>query len=323
MNDTLIYRFPNEAIVSKHGTFLVQEKNVKLSGFVVGDFKLDTLYSFQESTESDKKKNSLYFSRKIPKVIDKDEYLYLAKHFLSLFGLFGLSKAVFSRIKKVAFDEKKSLRFFESLEKEYPDTFVYLISSKLFGTWVGATPEVLVQVHGNFGFTMALAGTKKSTETTNWGDKELEEQRLVTEFISDNLEQKKYTHIELNGPYEVAAGPVKHLRTDISFDMGKNNTLKTLELLHPTPAVSGFPQEEALDLIKSLEPHERNLYAGVIGWVGSEKSKLFVNLRCCQIKRGAAYLYLGGGFTKESEPELEWQETENKSKTLLNILQKL
>jgi isochorismate synthase len=35
------------------------------------------------------------------------------------------------------------------------------------------------------------------------------------------------------------------------------------------------------------------------------------------------YLYLGGGYTKDSNPELEWEETENKSKTLLDLVQKL
>ena len=57
--------------------------------------------------------------------------------------------------------------------------------------------------------------------------------------------------------------------------------------------------------------------------MNQNKNQIYVNLRCCQIQNGAAYLYLGGGFTKDSIPELEWQETENKSKTLLNILQKL
>lgn len=317
------YRIPGEQVVSQQGVFVQQENAKNLSGFIVGDFLLDRMYTFQESKEPSSKKNPFYFQRKIPKVIDETEYLYLTKRFLSVFGMFGLSKAVFSRIKKVDFDEKKTQQFFDSLEKEYPNAFVYLISSKLFGTWVGATPEILVQVFGNSGFTMALAGTKRSTETTKWGSKEVEEQRLVTEFISDQLERKKYQHIESNGPYEISAGPVKHLRTDISFDMDKKSALKTVKLLHPTPAVSGFPQREALEVITALEPHDRELYTGVIGLIGKETSKLYVNLRCCQIKKGAAYLYLGGGFTIESDPELEWEETENKSKTLLNILQKL
>ena len=48
-----------------------------------------------------------------------------------------------------------------------------------------------------------------------------------------------------------------------------------------------------------------------------------MNLRCCQIQKGNAYLYLGGGFTKDSNPLDEWNETENKSRTLLNVMDKL
>jgi isochorismate synthase len=47
---------------------------------------------------------------------------------------------------------------------------------------------------------------------------------------------------------------------------------------------------------------------------------IFVNLRCAQIIGDRIYLYLGGGFTAESDSEKEWEETENKSKTLLNLL---
>lgn len=323
MADKLIYRIPGEAIVEQNGTFSLQDKVSKISGFVVSDFILNAIYVFKEDQNANSKKNKLFFQRKVPKSITQNEYIFLTKQFLSVFNLFGVAKAVFSRIKKVNFDEKKTFQLFESIEKEYPKAFVYLVSSKLFGTWIGATPEILTHVQGKSGFTMSLAGTKRIIETSKWGEKEIEEQRFVTDFIFDQLTRKKYKNIELNGPYEIAAGPVKHLRTDISFDMGKKTAFQLLKLLHPTPAVSGFPQVEALGLIGAFEPHDRELYAGVIGIIGKEKTKLYVNLRCCQIKKGAAYLYLGGGFTNESDPELEWEETENKSKTLLNILQKL
>lgn len=323
MNDTLLYRIPGETIVFQKGTFELQNNFAKSTGFIVTDFRLKTIYKFSESKEKAIISRNLFFKRKIPKVIDRTEYLSEAQRFLNVFGLFGLSKAVFSRIMKVEFDEKNTFLLFEKLEKEYPKAFVYLISSPFFGTWTGASPEILLEVHGNSGFTMSLAGTKQSTDSSKWEEKEVEEQQLVSDFIIDNLDKKKYKNCEIIGPYDFSAGPVKHLRTDISFDMDKKTTFQTLKLLHPTPAVSGFPQKEALDVIETLEMHDRELYAGVIGLIGENKSQLYVNLRCCQIKKGAAYLYLGGGFTKDSIPEMEWEETENKSKTLLNILQKL
>jgi isochorismate synthase len=168
-----------------------------------------------------------------------------------------------------------------------------------------------------------LPEQKKADDTSNWESKENEEQQFVTDFIQTCLIENKYENVELSGPFEAIAGPVKHLRTDVSFDFENGNALKTIRILHPTPAVSGLPQKEAISLILETEKHERLFYTGFIGIMNQTKNQIYVNLRCCQIQKGSAYLYLGGGFTKDSISELEWQETENKSKTLLNILQKL
>ena len=50
---------------------------------------------------------------------------------------------------------------------------------------------------------------------------------------------------------------------------------------------------------------------------------LFVNLRCMQLisePENSAILYIGGGITKASIPELEWEETIAKSKVMKNVL---
>jgi isochorismate synthase len=65
------------------------------------------------------------------------------------------------------------------------------------------------------------------------------------------------------------------------------------------------------------------LYTGIVGWLGKEHTRLFVNLRCAQLQENEAFLYLGGGFTTESIPELELDETENKSKTLIACMEKI
>jgi isochorismate synthase len=96
-----------------------------------------------------------------------------------------------------------------------------------------------------------------------------------------------------------------------------------MESLHPTPAVSGLPQAISLELIDSLEKHQRELYAGYIGLVEENQASVYVNLRCCQLSQGKIHLYLGGGYTKDSDPQNEWEETVNKSKTILDLVQKL
>jgi len=113
---------------------------------------------------------------------------------------------------------------------------------------------------------------------------------------------------------------VKHLETNFEFSMKGVEPIVIADKLHPTPAVSGLPRKEAIELINSIEDHDRSLYAGCIGIVG-EQTKLFVNLRCAQYLDQEYFLYLGGGFTKDSESMKEWEETENKSRTLLDILE--
>jgi isochorismate synthase len=317
--DILKYRIPGESIVEKTGHFTIDYDTKEPKGFVIGDFISDAIYIFQETTV----KGELSFLTEKPYIASHEEYIEESVKVLEAFDSFGLQKMVLSRIKQVDFDETKSELLFRELVKKYPNAFVYLISSKLFGTWIGATPEILLVTALHSGFTMALAGTKKADDTSDWESKENDEQQFVTDFIQTRLIENKYENVELSGPFEVIAGPVKHLRTDISFDFENGKALKTIRTLHPTPAVSGFPQKEAISQILETEKHERLFYTGFIGLMNQNKNQIYVNLRCCQIQKGAAYLYLGGGFTKDSIPELEWQETENKSKTLLNILQKL
>lgn len=306
-------------MVRKNGNFRIDHDPINLQGFVVSDFISQSIYLFEEGNVE----GQFAFQEQDPFIISENEYLEQAQNFLDSFESFEIQKAVLSRVKKVEFDESKTERFFDKLVENYPNAFVYLISSSLFGTWLGATPEVLLYTSLNSGFTMALAGTKKSDDQSEWGVKEYEEQKYVTDFIQDQLIEGDFKNIEVGSPFEVNAGPVKHLRSDISFDIDNNDALKIIRALHPTPAVSGWPQQEAIGLILETEKHDRLFYSGFIGLMNIGKNQIYVNLRCCQIQKGAAFLYLGGGFTKDSIPEEEWLETENKSKTLLNILQKL
>ena len=93
--------------------------------------------------------------------------------------------------------------------------------------------------------------------------------------------------------------------------------------LHPTPAVNGVPKEQSKRLIKQIElegsNQDRSLYSGFIGLASKTSSKLYVNLRCCQLTKNNAHIYVGGGYTIQSKVENEWEETESKSETLTRI----
>ena len=82
-----------------------------------------------------------------------------------------------------------------------------------------------------------------------------------------------------------------------------------------------MPKKAAKDLIHKLEKHDRRLFSGYLGPVNmAEGSYIYVNLRCMEIQEKHAVLYAGAGVTQYSVAEDEWQETELKCNTLLNII---
>ena len=314
----LIYRLPGKDIVQKSGRFIPIEGALK-EGFIVGDFEGENKFLFEETNTS----NSLYFKKEKPFVIEKQDYLRQGNVLIKTIKNLGIQKTVLSRIKESNFDETKSLDLFYLLAENYPEAFVYLFSDSNLGTWIGASPEVLLRKINKNGFTISLAGTKKSTDTDLWNEKEKKEQAYVSEFIEEELKALNVSEIEKSATYEYPAGPVKHLRTDFSFTFNEQSIDEVIRGLHPTPAVSGLPQNLSLEVIRQIEPHNREFYSGFIGEIDNQNASIFVNLRCCQISRGKIYLYIGGGYTVDSNPEMEWEETENKSRTILDLIQKL
>lgn len=319
MASLLKYRIPGKEVVTKTGSFEPLNSFDSFQGFIVSDFEGKELYRFSENPSD----IEMSLSKQTPFCISKEDYLTSAQEFLKEIRAEEMGKAVFSRVKCVDFDSQKVFDLFDGLVKKYPETLVYLISSPDFGTWLGATPEKLIESNGDQFYTMSLAGTLPALSDKDWTSKEKDEQMQVTDFILDKIQTFGAQKIQLNGPNEVVAGAVKHLRTEIQFRLDQSKSLTLAKDLHPTPAVSGMPREKSLELIKSHEKHERRLYAGMIGLVDADECRLFVNLRCCEIQNTTAYLYIGGGFTKDSDIEQEWIETENKSLTLLNLIDQI
>lgn len=254
----------------------------------------------------------------------------------------NLDKVVLSRQERVK-GAQSPIKLFEKLLEAYPTAFVFLWHHTKASTWLGATPETLLTVENNTFSTMALAGTQAYKGTTNvaWGDKEREEQAIVTREIVENL-RNNVNSITVSEPVTTKAGNLLHLKTNISGTLRNADLTLLLSCLHPTSAVCGFPKKAAKAFILENEGYDRAFYTGFLGELHVQESKtrnanrrnvennaygtvkkvsnLFVTLRCMQWTNEAAILYSGGGITKDSNPEAEWLETVHKTKTMKNII---
>ena len=237
-------------------------------------------------------------------------------------------KVVLSRKETLALSNFEVVRTFKNLVNIYPAAFAYCFFHPKIGMWFGASPEQLLKVNTNQFETMALAGTQRfeGDENVGWESKEKEEQQIVTDFILENLENVT-SDIAFSNPYTYKAGNLLHIKTDISGTLGGNsNVRQLLDILHPTPAVCGLPKEAARDFILKNEGYDRKFYSGYLGelnanfYADQNTTDLFVNLRCMEIEKNSALIYVGCGVTKDSDPQKEYIETVNKTMTIKKIL---
>ncbi|TDT44840.1 isochorismate synthase [Maribacter spongiicola] len=273
---------------------------------------------------------------------EKSRYTKLISNAIDKIHKGEFNKVVLSR--KIEVDCKDDyFDIYLRILNEYKNAFCYFWHHPKIGTWMGATPEILVKSNGSQFTTMSLAGTQNSIGDAmpQWSDKELNEQQLVTDYIYHTLKDKV---ISLNSSEResVKAGQLWHLRTEMRGTFAPNKFGAVLKALHPTPAVCGSPLKKAKKFILENELYKRTFYTGFLGELNMKSelsrnknrknqensayrsvlktSELFVNLRCMQLFKDKAEIYVGGGITADSIPEKEWEETALKSKTMFRIL---
>jgi isochorismate synthase len=220
---------------------------------------------------------------------------------------------------------------FQNLCAQNPNALVSFVSTPESGSWIGATPELLVSVENrNIFRTIALAGTQAYHEGVNlksvaWTQKDIEEQALVERYIISCFKKIRLREFEEHGPKTVVAGNLLHLKSEFKVDMQATNFPQLgsvmLQLLHPTSAVCGMPLDTSLEFLNRCEKYDRQFYTGYLGPVNfNNDTNIFVNLRCAQLLEDKAVLYAGAGVTIDSTPEQEWIETEMKMNTLLKTI---
>ncbi len=259
--------------------------------------------------------------------ISKQEYIQKLNAFISATKS-AYRKIVLSRTKSVTNNSADIYRLFRALDKRYKDAFVFLVNHPVVGTWMGATPEMLLSTKNQISRTVALAGTQyvENPGDTLWEGKEIEEQKAVMDFIEKILGDN-HINYKAVGPYtKIAAKNEKkslvHLATEYTFQ-AYGSIFDLISQLHPTPAVSGFPVKESIGFINKNEGYNREYYTGFLGPVniaGQDKYDFFVNLRSMKVFKNSFLLFIGGGINSQSIPEKEWEETQNKAKTLEEVL---
>ncbi|VXB87795.1 Isochorismate synthase [Flavobacterium sp. 9AF] len=295
-------------------------------GFVFVSFNKEHRYIIPKT-------NSIFLSEEIQYynsnlgVFEKDSFkIKHKKDFENLVskGIHAIKNLYFS---KVVLSRRVSLHFkidFEAsylnMLNTYKSAFRYLFYHPKIGMWMGASPEQLINIDDNILYTVALAGTQVYKEDLFWENKEKQEQQFVTDYIVSEI-QPFAEKVMVSEPFTVQAGNLAHIKTTIEANLLNScNSLEIVKKMHPTPAVCGLPKEPAYNFIIQNENYDRKFYTGYLGEWNTKNKNLFVNLRCIEIEEDNLHFYVGCGITKDSVPEKEFFETENKLETMSKII---
>ena len=242
-----------------------------------------------------------------------------------------LTKAVIARDVIVESDRAVDLRaVLTRLRASFGSSYRYSIDG-----FVGASPELLVEVADGLVRSHPLAGTAPRT-----GDpaadarlgaeliastKNQIEHRIVIDVVNDTL-LRWCSFLDWEPePQIVSVANVQHLGTRVQGPLSEPwpHVLELVTALSPTPALGGHPRDEALALIERVEGFERGRYGGAVGWVDARGNGTWaVAIRCAEFDpdRRRARLFAGGGIVAESDPLAELAETQAKFQAMLSAI---
>jgi len=216
-----------------------------------------------------------------------------------------------------------------------PSPYMFFISLGGARHVVGTSPEKLVQVEGRRVETRPRAGTRRRGHSPD------EDLKLEKELLSDLKERAEHVMLVDLGRNDVGrvARPgtvqverlmeveryshVMHISSTVSGQLKDGATsLDALRAAFPAGTVSGAPKIRAMEIISELEPDQRGVYAGSLGYVGfGGNLDMAITLRTLVVAGGEVFVQAGAGVVADSKPEREFEETLEKAGAMFKAVE--
>jgi anthranilate synthase component 1 len=202
---------------------------------------------------------------------------------------------------------------------------------------VGASPEMFVRLEGDQVQLRPIAGTRKRGLTPE------EDEKLAADLLQDEKERAEHVMLVDLGRNDLGRvclpGTVKvkeflgienyshvmHLVSSVEGRLKPQETpLSVLKATFPAGTVSGAPKIRAMEIIAEMEPVQRGLYSGVVGYISfTGNMDTCITIRTVVIDHEGAHVQAGAGIVADSVPEREYEETLNKARGMLAALDRL
>ncbi|GAM99379.1 anthranilate synthase [alpha proteobacterium U9-1i] len=233
---------------------------------------------------------------------------------------------------------------YRALRRLNPSPFLFYLNFADFSL-VGSSPEILVRLRDNTVTIRPIAGTRPRGATP------AEDHALEGELLADPKERAEHlmlvdlarndlgriakrgapagsnavaasagsAHVRVTDSFTIERySHVMHIVSNVEGELADGLTaLDALMAGFPHGTVTGAPKVRAMEIINEVEKHKRGVYAGGVGYFGAAGDMdTCIALRTAVVKDGVLHVQAGGGVVLDSDPELELQETQHKSRAL-------
>ncbi|MDR2830843.1 MAG: chorismate-binding protein [Methanobrevibacter sp.] len=225
------------------------------------------------------------------------------------------------------------LDVYRILRTSNPSPYMFYFSSEDIEI-AGASPETLVRLQDKELYTFPLAGTKprgKNKEEDErleksllTDEKELAEHNMLVDLGRNDLGKvAKFGSIKLEKYLSIERfSHVMHIGSTVFGKLREDkNALDVIDAILPAGTLSGAPKIKACEIINNLEANKRGIYGGAIGYISlSGNMDTCIAIRIAFAKNNKIFVRSGAGIVADSVPELEFEESTNKAKAILNAI---
>ena len=233
---------------------------------------------------------------------------------------------------------------YRSLRRLNPSPFLYYLNFADFSV-VGSSPEILVRLRGDTVTIRPIAGTRPRGATP------AQDHALEEELLADPKERAEHLmlvdlarndlgriakrggapgsnaaaaeagskHVRVTEAFTIERySHVMHIVSNVEGELREGlNAVDALMAGFPHGTVTGAPKVRAMEIINELEPHQRGIYAGGVGYFGAGGDMdTCIALRTAVVKAGELHVQAGGGVVLDSDADAEFAETQHKSRAL-------
>ena len=223
---------------------------------------------------------------------------------------------------------------YRALRSTNPSPYMFLLRFENKSI-IGASPEMLVKCTSDHLEYRPIAGTRRRgntpTEDTALSDEMRRDQKEVAEHLmlvdlgrNDLGRVAEFGTVKVDELMKVEKySHVQHLVSSLSATLRPElDRFDALAACFPAGTVSGAPKVRSIEIIRDLEPDDRGIYAGAVGYFDySGNMDTCIAIRTLVLENGVATIQAGAGIVADSVPELEYEETINKAKALLRAVE--